>query len=77
MATELVECEVWVMVGEDGQYTCHTDPDLLRERFDEECAEAGLVTRVVKLTVKVPAPKPVELVATVAEEPATGEVVTA
>jgi len=72
-ANELVEVEVWVMVGEDGQYTAHTDPDALRERFDEECADAGLTTRVLKLTVKVPTPRPVALAAVVADEVTTGE----
>ena len=65
--------EVWVLVGEDGQYSAHTDADCLRERFDEECPDAGLATRVVKITVNVPTPAAVELVATVAEEPAAGE----
>lgn len=75
--SDTVDAEVWVMVGEDGQYSVHHDPDGLRARFDQECDGAGLVTRVVKLTVKVPRPKPVELVAVIAEETTTGEVQTA
>lgn len=72
-ANDTVTVEVWVMVGEDGQYTAHTDPDALRERFEDECAGAGLATRVMKLTVQVPAPKPVELEATIEPETETGE----
>lgn len=72
-AVETVDVEVWVMIGEDGQYTAHTDESALRERFDEECPDAGLVTRVVRITVKVPKPKPVELEATIAAEPDNAE----
>jgi hypothetical protein len=74
-ATETVEAEVYVMIGEDGQYTCHTDPDALAERFADECADAGLATRVVKVTLRIPMPRPVELVGTVAAEPEGGELV--
>lgn len=71
-----IDAEVWVMVGEDGQYTAHTDPDQLNERFDDECDGAGNARRVVKITVRVPLPAPVEVVATVSAEP-DGATVTA
>jgi len=70
MPAEMVEAEIWVMVDEDGNYTVADTRDNLE-------APAGLATRVLKLTVNVPKPRPVELVATIADEPATGELVAA
>jgi hypothetical protein len=66
MEAELIEVEVWVMVDENGDYEVSKDADDLQPA-------AGLAARMVKVTVNVPTPKPVELVATVAAEPATGE----
>jgi hypothetical protein len=65
-ASEMVEVEVWVMVDEDGDVTVSQDRDELEQ-------PTGLATRIVKLTVNVPKPKPVELIATIAEESAAGE----
>ncbi|AMV30033.1 hypothetical protein VT84_36910 [Gemmata sp. SH-PL17] len=62
----MVEVEVWVMVDENGDYEVSKDADDLQPT-------AGLAARMVKITVNVPTPKAVELVATVAEEPATAE----
>jgi hypothetical protein len=68
--------EIWVIVDEDGNYVAHTDKDALEERYEEEVGRSsGAATRVVRLTVNVPTPKAVELVATVAEEGAAGELV--
>jgi hypothetical protein len=68
--------EVWVCVDEDGSYVAHTDKDALEERYEEEVGRtSGAATRVVKVTLNVPTPKPVELAATVSAEPETGELV--
>ncbi|AWM40285.1 hypothetical protein GobsT_12510 [Gemmata obscuriglobus] len=66
MPAELVEVQVWVLVGEAGDYE-------VAKAADELQAAAGEATRLVKLVVKVPKPKAVELVATIADEPAGGE----
>jgi hypothetical protein len=63
---EMVEVEVWVLVDENGEYEVSKDAGDLQ-------AEAGLASRMFKATVYTPKPKPVELVATLADEPATAE----
>lgn len=67
-AMDYVECEIWVCVDEADNYTVATEPEGLEQ------PDAGVCSRIVKLTVKVPRPKPVELLAVVADEPTTGEV---
>lgn len=64
---DMVEVVVWVVVDENGEAAADCDRDNL------EAASEALATRLVKITVKVPRPKPVELVATVAEEAECGE----
>ncbi|MBP3959440.1 hypothetical protein J8F10_29705 [Gemmata sp. G18] len=66
MEAELIQVEVWVLVDENGDYEVSKDADELQPA-------AGLASRMVKITVNVPTPKPVELVATVAAEPDAGE----
>lgn len=65
---DYVECEVWVCVDEADNYTVADTAENLT------APDAGLCSRIVKLTVKVPRLRPVELVAVVSEEPTTGEV---
>lgn len=66
---ELVNVEVWVLVDEDGTYLCHEDREQLSERYkDEQTDDATTARRMVKVTLQVPKPRPVEVVATVAEE---------
>ncbi|MBP3954001.1 hypothetical protein J8F10_01645 [Gemmata sp. G18] len=66
MEPELVEVEVWVLVDSNGDYEVSKDSEELQPA-------AGLSSRMVKVTINVPTPKPVELVATVAAEPDAGE----
>ena len=66
MAVEMIEVELWVLVDEDGEYEVSKDADDLQ-------AGAGLASRMVKVTVRVPTPKAVELVAMVGAESAAGE----
>ncbi len=61
-----VEVELWVMVDEDGEYEVSKDADELQ-------APAGQASRMVKVTLTVPKPKPVELVAVIEAEPDAGE----
>jgi hypothetical protein len=71
---EMVVCEVWMLIDESGDYVASVDPAELGDRWEEEIGErdSSVQTRVVKVTVNVPKPKPVELVATVADLPAGG-----
>ena len=60
---ELVTCEVWVVVDENGEYAADADRDNLA------AADTALATRLVKIVVKVPKPRPVEVEVTVEAEP--------
>lgn len=70
MAAEMIEVQVWVMVNDQGEYVAHDDDEQLAAEYADrigEIAEAGGIRRV-KITVKVPLPKPLEVVGTVVEE---------
>ncbi len=59
---ELVECEIWVLVDENGDYQVNTDP----AEFD---VEPALATRQVRVVVNVPKPRPVQVAVTVPDLP--------
>ncbi len=63
---ETVEVELWVMVDESGEYEVAKDAADLQ-------AEPGQASRLLKVKLAVPVPKPVELAATIAEEAEIGE----
>ncbi len=69
-AENMVAVEVWVMVDEDGNFVAECKRETLKERYESDVGELDgmLATRTVCITVNVPKPKPVELVATVATE---------
>jgi len=75
MTSEMVQVEVWVLVDQDGDYVVGKDNESLAELYDDQVGgdRDTLSLRRVKITLNVPKPKPVELTATVAEEPAAGE----
>lgn len=62
----MTEVELWVLVDENGDY------EVSKEAGDLQ-AEAGLASRLMRITVKVPTPAAVELEAEIDEEPTTGE----
>lgn len=69
-AVEMIEVEVLVMVDDQGQWEVGTDEDDLAQRWADNIGELEVgATRLVRVKVKVPCPKPVEVEATVAEEP--------
>jgi hypothetical protein len=72
---ETVEVVVYVLIDEDGNSIASEDCDMLAERYDEVVGgdRDQLNMRRVKVTLQVPRPRPVELVGTVAAEPAGGE----
>lgn len=66
MAAIMKEVEVWVMVDEEGNYVATTSSDELSEAYDShEDSDANLGSRVIKITLKVPLPTPIEITATV------------
>ena len=62
-----IDCEVWIIVNEDGEYVAHEDEEQAGERFTDDCTQ-GIGTRRVKVTVRVPLPLPILATATVEEE---------
>lgn len=61
MATEYVDCVVWVCVDEHGEYLAHEDVDTLAERIGEEWDSCENGRRFVRLSVRVPKPTTIEL----------------
>lgn len=62
----MVEVELWVKVDEDGDYSVAKDRDDLDDTGE-------LATRLVRVKLRVPLPKAVELEAEVGGEQAAGE----
>ena len=62
---QMIEVEAWVLVDEDGGYE-------IAKEADELQSPAGLASRLVKITLKVPTPAAVELSAVIAGEAAGG-----
>ncbi len=72
----MVDVEFWIIVTENGDYQIGLDADDLKTRYEESIDADGdrtVATRLVKVKLSVPTPVPVELSATVADEPASGE----
>lgn len=72
---QYVECEVWVKVSEDGQWDVGPDAETCASNYRSSVDEDGtLACRMVKLTVRVPVPKPIEATVTCPEEPQGADV---
>lgn len=73
---DVVECELFLIVNASGEYIVDEDESELQERWVDEANgfQGGEAQRVVRIVVKVPRPKPVEAVVTVAPEPDTATV---
>jgi hypothetical protein len=71
---ETMTVEVWVAANDACDYAVATSEDDLKGCYENQVGEwAGNAIRVLRLLVTIPVPKPVELTATVSDEPATGE----
>lgn len=70
----MLTLDVWVMVDENGDYVVSREQDELNKSFANEHGDTELATRHIKLTVSVPAPRPVKLATDVPAEPAGGSV---
>lgn len=68
--SELVEIEVWAMVDSSGDYQVGKDAEDVGSRWSEDFGgDHSTAKRHVKVTIKLPLPRPVELVATLDPEP--------
>lgn len=67
----MAEIEVWIVVDENGDYTVGADLDSAAERYGEDVGgdNGSLGIRHVKVTLKVPLPKPIELTGEVPAPP--------
>lgn len=68
MASEFCQVEVWVVVDENGDYVVDTASDSAEEKYGDDIGRTGIATRMVKVTLKVPYPKPIEVTAELPEE---------
>jgi hypothetical protein len=71
---DLVECEVWVMVDADGDYAVGSTNEETEERFDDEVGGTA-PRRLVKITMRLPRPRAIELVVQVPDEHQGGEAI--
>lgn len=62
----MTEVELWILVDENGDYEVSKDACDLQ-------ADAGLASRMVKVSLKVPTPAAVELEAEIGEEAAASD----
>lgn len=69
----MTECEVFIVVDEDGSYTVSNDLDTVWEQAEADLAK---VCRLVCLTVNVPLPECVTAHVDVPAQPAVKPVVT-
>lgn len=60
MAAVMHDVEVWVVVDADGDYAVGKDEDEATSAFEENVGGSG-GRRCVRITVRVPLPKPIEL----------------
>jgi len=70
------EIEVWVMIDSDGDYAVAKTEDDACELFESDTGGSG-ARRLVKLTVKVPLPKPLEATGVVVEPDERAEIAAA
>jgi len=70
MAQQTCECECWICVDAEGQYAVGSDEASAREKYTEDVGDLSEVDgfRLVKVSLTVPLPKPIELSGVVAAE---------
>ncbi len=68
----MCEVEVWIVIDENGDYAVAATQEAAVERFADEVG-GELATRQVKVTLKVPLPKPLEMTGEVPAEPEGAE----
>jgi hypothetical protein len=68
MASQTCQVEVWVLVDADGDYGVGREADAASQNYADDVGGTEGNRRMVKLTLTIPLPKPMELVATIPEE---------
>lgn len=58
-AKQLVEVDVWVCVDSQGNHWSSNDEEALLELVNDECSDG--IRRIVKITLKLPAPVAIEV----------------
>lgn len=61
----MLEIEVWAKVDAEGNYAVGEDQGSCGERWAESYTDDGTPTRMVRVVLHIPAPKPVEIKCTV------------
>ncbi len=65
-----VECEVWILVDADGNYTAGTDAEEVTQKHEEDMAQLNGTYgfRMVRVKLQVPLPRPIEVSCVIPEE---------
>jgi hypothetical protein len=69
----MLEVEVWVKVNASGEYEVGADEDAAKERFTEAECDESEPARLVRMLVKVPAPRPIEVTVEVPDDESDAE----
>lgn len=72
---EIVTAELWVLVDERGNYVCHVEQQKLTDQYEKDVGglDAGTASRLLRITVTLPKPRPVQLAGEVAAEHSVAE----
>lgn len=71
---EYVDAVVWVLVDECGDIAASDDEDHVRERWSETIGDEHYAKSLVRLTVRIPKPKAINVEVTVTEPDSSGKV---
>jgi len=67
IATTYVNCEVWILIDDEGRYVANSDDGKLNDQYGDDHQDVGeaLGLRRVKITSRVPLPTVIEVAANV------------
>ncbi len=74
--SERAQCEVYLMINEDGEYVVSNDADAVRDLYDDSIGGTPANVRTYALTLSVPLPAGVVASATLPEDAQPGDVLT-
>lgn len=63
--------EVWILVDETGDYAVGEDANTAAERYADNIGNGAGAMRSVKVTLRIPLPKPIEVTAEIPAESET------
>lgn len=71
---KFIEVEAWIIVDADENWVVAQDADDAATKYDEDVgSDASTARRTIRVTLKLPVPEVLELVAEVAAEPDAAE----